>query len=356
MNVLMIGVDKSVVGGMLTVAEHYQNTASFREETNLVYIPTAVRGSNWKKICFFLNKIPQIVHQIHTMPADIVHVHMGERGSVFREGFVVWMAKKMGAKTIIHMHGSTIEDWYDRQKPAVQRLVSWLFRQADCMIVLGECWASFMERVMGQECRNRIRILYNGVVPAAENRYNPDAPDILFLGVLGARKGVDDLLQAFQMILPSIPKQIKLKLYGDSKDYDVHKKIAEYHLEGRAFYGGWLTQDQKEVCLAQVVMNVLPSYNEGLPMTILETMGYGIPNVSTRIAAIPEAIEDGVNGRLVMPGQVQALAQAMQEILLNREQRIRYSEEAYKTIKHTFSLEAHFGSLLKIYRDLLEET
>lgn len=355
MKVLMVGVDKNVVGGMLTVAEHYQNTASFCKETNLVYIPTATRGNNWKKIFFFLKQMPRIVHEIRAMPADIVHVHMGERGSVFREGFVVWMAKRLGAKTIIHMHGSTIEDWYDRQNHTVQHIVSWIFRQADRMVVLGECWSSFMERVMGSECQSRIRILYNGVIPAPENRYNPDANDILFLGVVGARKGVDDLLQAFQMILPVIPKQINLKLYGDSKDYDIQKKISEYGLEGRAFYGGWLQQDQKEACLSQVVMNVLPSYNEGLPMTILETMGYGIPNVSSNIAAIPEVIEDGVNGRLIAPGQVRALAQAMKEVLLDRDQRIRYSEKAYEKITHVFSLEAHFSSLLKIYRDLLEK-
>ena len=45
-----------------------------------------------------------------------------------------------------------------------------------------------------------------------------------------------------------------------------------------------------------IAINVLPSYNEGLPMSILETMAYGIPSITTNIASIPEVVVDGVNG------------------------------------------------------------
>ena len=55
------------------------------------------------------------------------------------------------------------------------------------------------------------------------------------------------------------------------------------------------------------MLHVLPSYREGLPMSILETMGQGIPNISTRIASIPEVIQDGENGFLITLGDVEAL-------------------------------------------------
>jgi len=60
---------------------------------------------------------------------------------------------------------------------------------------------------------------------------------------------------------------------------------------------------------------VLPSYNEGLPMSILEAMAAGLPVISTPIGGIPEAITDNVEGLLVQPGDVEALAQALRRIL-----------------------------------------
>ena len=110
MNVLMIGVDKTSIGGMLTVVENYLNNEDFCRKTNLKYIATVIRANKFVKIFTFLKVLPKIIYVIKKGKIDIVHVHMGERGSVFREGLVVWIAKRMGVKTVIHMHGATIED------------------------------------------------------------------------------------------------------------------------------------------------------------------------------------------------------------------------------------------------------
>ena len=89
MNVLMIGVDNTSVGGMLTVVENYLNDKEFCNQTNLNYIATVIRSNKIKKITTFIRKIPQIIYIIRKKKIDIVHVHMAERGSVFREGFVI---------------------------------------------------------------------------------------------------------------------------------------------------------------------------------------------------------------------------------------------------------------------------
>lgn len=110
------------------------------------------------------------------------------------------------------------------------------------------------------------------------------------------RKGIDDLLQAFASIVNEIPEDIMLTLYGDDHDSEekIQDKINRYKLQERVHYMGWLTKDNRADVFRNTIVNVLPSYNEGLPMTILESMGYGIPNISTSIAAIPEAIVDGI--------------------------------------------------------------
>lgn len=83
MNVLMIGVDETSIGGMLTVVNNYKDNKEFCKMTNLKYVATVIRSNKFVKIKTFLCKIPEIISTIRNDKIDIVHVHMAERGSVF---------------------------------------------------------------------------------------------------------------------------------------------------------------------------------------------------------------------------------------------------------------------------------
>ena len=263
----------------------------------------------------------------------------------------------MGCKTIIHMHGATIEDWYKRQNIVVKKIIEKIFCSADKMIVLGDLWLPFMKKVMGNENESKLAVLHNAVNVPSSNSYNLDATEILFYGMLIQRKGIDDLLEAFRAIKDEVPIEIKLALYGDDYDSEekIEAKIKRFDLEGRAEYRGWLTPENREKVFSKAIVNVLPSYNEGLPMTILESMGHGIPNISTNIAAIPEAISDGINGYLITPGDINSLKEKMKNVILNRKIREKFSESAYETAKKEFSIDSHINRLLKIYKDILDD-
>ena len=103
----------------------------------------------------------------------------------------------------------------------------------------------------------------------------------------------------------------------------------ELHIAHRIAYIGWIDGEMKKEILANTLINVLPSYYEGLPMTILETMAYGIPNISTNIASIPEVLHDGEMRRL-------------------------FSEKSYRLISENFSLNYNIEQLKGIYVKLLQ--
>ena len=88
--------------------------------------------------------------------------------------------------------------------------------------------------------------------------------------------------------------------------------------------------------------HVLFSYNEGLPMAILETMGCGIVNIATRVAAIPEVIVHGETGFLVEPGDKDGLARILLEVSADPALRKRISDNSFACI----------GKLEQIYREL----
>ena len=89
-------------------------------------------------------------------------------------------------------------------------------------------------------------------------------------------------------------------------------------------------------------------------MSILETMSRGIPNISTKIASIPEVIESGVQGILIEPGDIQALTEALGTLCGDREIRERMSRESHSLIRDRFSVNACGRKLEGIYRKVLE--
>ena len=105
--------------------------------------------------------------------------------------------------------------------------------------------------------------------------------------------------------------------------------------------------------MSYAMCNVLPSYNEGLPMTILETMAYGIPNISTSIASIPEVLHNNDNGFLVKPGDIDALAEVLKKIIENSSLREEFSQKSYQLITKSFSLDKNIEILKSYYKSLI---
>ena len=84
-------------------------------------------------------------------------------------------------------------------------------------------------------------------------------------------------------------------------------------------------------------------------MTILETMARGIPNLSTRVASIPEVITDGETGLLIEPGDVDALTDGLRQLLTHNDLRMKISANSYALISDRFSLEKSVMELSDIY-------
>ncbi len=87
-------------------------------------------------------------------------------------------------------------------------------------------------------------------------------------------------------------------------------------------------------------------------MTILEAMSYGIPSVTTNVAAIPEAV-NSTNGILVSPGNIKELEEALLKIALDDDFRYNLSKKVMKMLRKKFSVEKHILQVQKIYKELV---
>ena len=347
--VLMVGTDKSTGGGMWTVANGYISSTLYNQKVSLKYIPTFVVGSKLKRLLFAFVAYIRVLWNLISVKPQIVHVHMAEKGSIYRKGVIIRMAKMFGCKILIHMHGAEFQTWYEalnyKKKENVKRIIN----QGDKIVILGRYWKGFMSSLVPEK---KIEVVYNAV-PHQEKYYNPDGDTVLFLGVVGQRKGAYDLVKAFSEIKNEIPENIKLDLYGPDFEGKIKQVIDDSGASNRIRYCGYLENKKKKSVFKDVICNVLPSYNEGLPMTILETMSVGIPNITTNIAAIPEVVNDE-NGAVIVPGNIDSLKETLIKFCSDQNMRIDKSKKAYMTIEDGFTIEKNVISMLSLYREMIQ--
>jgi glycosyltransferase involved in cell wall biosynthesis len=116
---------------------------------------------------------------------------------------------------------------------------------------------------------------------------------------------------------------------------------------------GWVVGDQKRRLLESATVYVLPSYNEGLPMGILEALSCGLPVVASDVGGIPDAVTDGVEGFVVPAGDVAALGGALRKLLSDSDLRRRCSGAAIEKARTSFATGAVIPQLGAIYQRLL---
>jgi glycosyltransferase involved in cell wall biosynthesis len=98
---------------------------------------------------------------------------------------------------------------------------------------------------------------------------------------------------------------------------------------------------------------VLPSFAEGYGMSVVEAMSFGLPAIATSISALPELVQDNVTGRLVPPGDPEALFQAMRALMENPSLRKRLGENARAAFLREHALEATNRALKAVYDEAL---
>ena len=203
------------------------------------------------------------------------------------------------------------------------------------------------------EDKSKVSVLYNAVKCPNKNLYNIKTNKLLFLGAIGKRKGIFDLIETMK-ILQRKKIDTKLYLYGPDVTEGINDIIKKNNLSDYIEYRGWLdNESKKNIFTHEIALNILPSYNEGLPMTILETMSYGIPNISTNVAAIPEVLNMN-NGYINKPGDYKSVAKEIIEFLQDEAKRKMLSNNAYQTILNSFSIENHINKISCVYDEVIK--
>jgi glycosyltransferase involved in cell wall biosynthesis len=146
--------------------------------------------------------------------------------------------------------------------------------------------------------------------------------------------------------------QVKVLLCGNGEIEKVSKCVAGLGLKEVVELPGWISGQEKKKLLDEAYLYVLPSYFEGLPMSILEALATGTPVITTPVGGIPDAVRDGYNGFLVPTNSPQQIADRIEKVLNDKNLWNRLSENALLTIKDDFSMKQTEEKLRVLYGGL----
>lgn len=177
-------------------------------------------------------------------------------------------------------------------------------------------------------------------------------PDALVVGTvanLRPVKAYPDLLAAARRVLDERPDVRFVAVGQGPQEAEIRALHAELGLGGGVLLLGHRTDAVRVMGACDVFC--LPSHHEGLPVALMEALALGLPVVATGVGGITEVVDDGVEGRLVPPGQPTALAAALLEVLSDKDRRAAMARAAARR-GSTLSIESAVRRTEALYEEL----
>ena len=176
--------------------------------------------------------------------------------------------------------------------------------------------------------------------------------EVLFLGEVGKRKGAYDIPAIAEKVYHHI-KDVHFVVAGNGDIEKIQEILREKGCNQLVTFTGWIGPEQKKERMLKARVYLLPLYNEGLPMSVLEAMSYGLPIVSTIVGGIPELVQPGENGFLYQPGDSDVLADGIIKLLQDQNSAMEISRKNKKKIEKEYSLDVFALKLDIIYRQTM---
>ncbi len=349
-HIIYIGPSIRVKGGISTVQKQIINSR-LAADNKIFLVSSHVDGSKISKLIQAIAGLIKTALLLVCCRIDIVHIHGSDIMSSSRKYLFYKLCRCFRCKIIYHFHGASFEEQYQAASTATQKRLKVLFEGVDHVLCLSESWKQTLHGIAPSA---RITVVPNGIeIPEQEDQTlsKSGVVNILFLGLIGERKGVFDLLKAFKRLLEE-GLEVKLYIGGNGEISRLEEMINTYDISQHVDFLGWVGEEQKKRLFSKSDIYALPSYGEGMPMSILEAMSYGVPVVSTFVGGIPRLIKNHENGILIEPGDTDALYEALRMLLLKPELRKKIGKESVKTIKNDYMIDDTIRKIETVYHSL----
>jgi glycosyltransferase involved in cell wall biosynthesis len=332
--VLMVGPHRTkTLGGISTLIDEMLRS-HLAADFDFLAIASHQDGlSKLGKFWLALVALARFARALVTWQPDLVYVHIGGNASLYRKIPFITLARWCGRTVLAHFHAGDFGPFFARQSWWGRKLIVRGIGQSNRLLTVSRELGNLLHQLLPEA---EVSVVPNGVETAlfaGRGESHPGAARsggpfvrLLFAGTMGRLKGERDLIRAVQRVAGAHP-ELRLVLLGRGAE-TIAPLCREAGLWHAIDHLGPVPLSERAAFFKQSDMFVLPTYAEGMPMVVLEAMAAGLPVISTPVGGIPELIEDGIEGYLVAPGDVDALAERITRLLTDSVERRRMGARA----------------------------
>ena len=356
--VLVCGPHRDALSGVSTHVNLLLGS-SLAEDFELVHFQVGSEGRDEGRVGRWLRLLASpfaLFAAILFRHADVVHLNTSLNARAYwRDLAYLLVARLLRARVLYQVHGGALPQKFFEKSPLATRFLRWSLGLPDVVVVLAkvelEAYRAFVPHqnvvaiANGIDCRPFSRV--------ATVRSRSEYPlRLVYVGRIAREKGLYETLQGMR-IAREMGIDSHLVLGGDGPEAaGLARSVRMLGLSGRVTFVGPVFGDQKVKLLASADVAILPSYAEGLPYALLESMAAGIPVLATPVGAIPDVVTHGIHGLLVKPRDGMAIAEAIASLARDRERLSWMSRACRRRVMAAFSIERVAGELAQHYESL----
>jgi glycosyltransferase involved in cell wall biosynthesis len=356
------GYDTTLVAGSLALGEESMAGVAERLGVPIVTIPELHREIS---PLLDLRAAYHLADLIREVRPQILHTHTAKAGTIGR--LAARLLGDAGPPIVVHtFHGHVLRGYFDPVRSTAFRLLErWLARRTTALIAVSPEVRDDLVS-LGVAPREKFTVVRLGI--ELDERVGTDSDDLradtrralgiaadrFVVGWIGRMTGVkrtDDVLLAVRALRERGVDTV-LCMVGDGPDRDaVERRAHQLGIVRDSLFLGY----QEEVASYYAAFDalILPSANEGTPVSAIEALAGGRPVVATRVGGVPDVVRDGIDGFLVEPGDVDAMAERLSALAADAPLRHRMGEAGRASVHERYSVERLLDDVDALYRRLL---
>ena len=364
--VLVVGPVPPPRGGVFSVMQNIANSDLSNEYIFETFarsdVPADAQGLIGRNL-FRAKRFFRFFNQVRKGDYRFVHIHSPD--SVFLGSAVFMLLSRLaGVKTLLHMHGTDWDLFY-RNAPWFAKLYKRMGLGLACrIVVLYQLWVDEIKKLLPSA---DVRVLRNFVPPQ-------DPPDpgeiervresldltkenfvVLTVGWMGQNKGSYEILKAVPKVVTQ-DDSIRFVLLGAEEQPGdmacLSAIVKKENLGPWVRLRGEVERDKVPPFYGAADVFLLPSFSEGMPMTIIEAMQSGLPVIASPVSAIPDMIQHGVSGWLINPGSPEEITESVLRLKRDGALRRKLAAAGKAVFEEKFEFWRGIGEIRRLYESM----
>lgn len=342
--VVQIGPDKNLKGGIATVIRQISEANDLNNKYNIDIIST----TNKNKIITYVKALLKV---LNIKRESIIHFHVASNGSFLRKYLLFKLIRKSNKK-IVHIHGGDFINYYKKSIKLIKYFIDDMLENSYKIISVSQYMVSELEGEF-ENYKSKILKIYNGIeLNNIHIDYDEKEKKIVYLGKLAEYKGIYDLIRAIEYSKNDLKNEgWKVIIAGDGDVDLVRELIIEKKIDNIVDVIGWIDGTDKFDMLKKSKILIIPSHVESFGISAIEAMAFGNAIIASNVGALPEIIQNGLNGFIVEKENHIEIAENIKKMIYND---TIIKDMCYKNKKYSkqFSKEQMIEKIIEVYDNL----